>query len=166
MRAVTICQGRSHSLAFVWLDLSSLHNSIQSSSCWQRLSGSRQRNTPPPPTHSLQLLWMEKCWKTAQDRQERKWSTNWKASDLMTVYSTRHTPHVQGWTCVTSIRKPDDENNKWCTFTLVDTLPYNISISKLHQWGFIAHWWFMSQMWLYNNMRHTLFLFILADGLL
>ena len=104
MRAATICQGRSHSSAFVWLDLSSLHNSIQSGSCWQELSGSSQRNTPPPPTHSLQLLWMEKRWRTAQDRRGRKWTANEKAKDLMVVYSTRHLPHVHGWTCATAIR--------------------------------------------------------------
>lgn len=124
MRAVTICQGRSHSSAFVWLNLSSLHNSIQSSSCWQKLSGSSQRNTPPPPTHSLQLPWMEKRWRTTQERQERKWTTNEKAKDFMAVYSTCHLPHVHGWTCVTAIRKADDENNKCCTFT-----PYSTSSS-------------------------------------
>lgn len=127
MRAVTICQGRSHSSAFVWLDLSSLHNSIQSSSCWQQLSGSSQRNTPPPPTHSLQLLWMEKCWRTAQDRRGRKWSANEKSGDLMAVYSARHLPHVRRWTCVTDIRRADDENKR-CTFTL-DTLRYSTSPS-------------------------------------
>lgn len=81
MRAVTICQGQSYSSAFVWLHLSSLHNSIQSCGCWQRLTRS-------PPTHSLQLLWMEKHRRTAEDRQERKCSFYKKALVLMSFSTT------------------------------------------------------------------------------
>lgn len=104
-----------------WLDLSSLHNSIQSRSCWQ---GLRKEPALHPacqlihPPRFLQLLWMEKRWRTERDRPVRKWSANEEAKDLMAVYSTRPLPHVHGWTCVSDIRAADDEKNKRCTFTV------------------------------------------------
>lgn len=111
MRAVTICQGQSYSSAFVWLHLSSLHNSIQSCGCWQRLTRS-------PPTHSLQLLWMEKHRRTAEDRQERKCSFYKKALDLMSFSTLCHLPSVHRWMCLIAINKADDDKNK-CIFKLV-----------------------------------------------
>lgn len=125
MRAETICQGQSHSSVFIWLDLSSLYNSIQSSSCWHRLSGSSQHNALPRPAHSLQLLWTEKRTRTAQDQKERKGTTDEKAEGLIALCSAGHLPRVRGWTCVLAIRKADDENNKRCAF---------ISTAGFHLW--------------------------------
>lgn len=158
MGALTICQGRKPQFRVCWLGLSSLHNSIQSSSCWQGLRKEPALHPVCQPIHParfLQLLWMEKRWRTEQDRPVRKWRANEEAKDLMAVYSTRPAPHVHGGTCVSDIRAADDEKNKRCPFAedIVPSLLVNLMSSACFPFVLMLDSFGLTSMWAHLSLQ-------------
>lgn len=96
MRALTICQGRSHSSPFVWPDLSSLHNSMQSGSCWQQARREQPALQPRPPAPRSPITLDGKALKDGAGSTGAKMKPNEEAEDLIAVYSSRHLPRFHG----------------------------------------------------------------------